>query len=82
MITNKTDTHCCKARCYLKSLLNQLPADQRREKNRGWRGKSPKVMKRWVYFGWPFENIEAEKLRNRNTTKHGSREEQAGTKGC
>lgn len=42
-------------------------------------GESPKVMKRWVYFIWPLENIEAEKLRNRNTTEHGSREEQAGT---
>lgn len=37
-------------------------------------------MKTQVYFGWPSENIEAEMLRNRNTTEHGSREEQAETK--
>jgi len=39
-------------------------------------------MKRWVFFIWPSENIETEKLRNRNTTAHGSREEQAGPKAC
>lgn len=82
MITNKADNTLLYNSEHLKSLLNQLPADQQREKNRAWGGKSPKVMKRWVYFIWPFENIEAEKLRNRNTTEHGSREEQAGTKGC
>lgn len=77
MITNKTDKNFALQQ-YLKSLLNQLPTDQQKEKNGGW--KSHKVMKRWVHFNRPFENTEAEKLRGRITTECGSREEQAGTK--
>lgn len=49
---------------------------RRKEKNSSSGRKSLKVVQRWVYFRWSFENVEAKKLRNRNTTGHGSREDE------